>query len=104
MDYQQWTTTTTVNQYTGKSRTRHLRKFTADSDRARVYAEVYELGGRFYWSANIHIPYRPDLSRLAYGTYAAVPGALAVAKMRASRLARHALRAQAHPKGFTRAA
>lgn len=96
-----WYTDTTVNTWTGQTRTRHLRKFTAADDTARVYAEVYVLAGRVYWSANIHIPNRPDLSRIAYGTYAATPRGISVAKARASRLALATLR---KADQFTRAA
>jgi hypothetical protein len=92
MHSQAWNTEVKVNPVTGAERVRHLRKFTADEDRARVYTEVYHLGGRLYWSAHVHIPYRPDLSKLAFGMYADVPGALAVAKMRATRHAKTALR------------
>lgn len=95
-----WTEKRYVNEWTGETRT-VWRKVIAASERQHVYVEVYRLGGRLYWSANIQIANRPELSRMAYGTYAAVPGALAVAKGRASRIAGDALRA-AHP--FARAA
>jgi hypothetical protein len=87
-----WNTVVKINPVTGAERVRHLRMFTANEKQARVYTEVYHLGGRLYWSAHVHIPYRPDLSKLAFGMYADVPGALAVAKMRASRHAKAALR------------
>lgn len=93
MKVMNWYESRDINLWTGETRTRHLRKFTTSDDAARVYTEVYELAGRIYWSANIHIPNRPDISRIAYGTYAAIPGAMAVAKGRASRIAGDAMRA-----------
>lgn len=87
-----WTTKRYENNLTGAVRTVY-RKVMADANGTHVYVEVYELGGRFYWSANIHIANRPDLSRMAYGTYAAIPRALSVAKARATRLGNNALRA-----------
>lgn len=87
-----WATKRHENNLTGVVRTIH-RKVMADANGTHVYVEVYELGGRLYWSANIRIANRPDLSRMAYGMYAAIPGALAVAKARATRLGNEALRA-----------
>jgi hypothetical protein len=87
-----WTAKRYENNITGETRTVY-RKVVADFGGRHIYVEVYERGGRFYWSANIRIANRPDLSRMAYGTYAAIPGALSVAKARASRIAGNALRA-----------
>lgn len=92
MNIKTWEKVEETNEWTGKTKIRHLRQYSNDAKTARTYSQVYELAGRIYWSANIYVAFRPDLSRLAYGTYAAVPGALAVAKMRASRLALDALR------------
>lgn len=92
MNVNTWTTVEEVNEWTGGVKTRHLRHYSNEARTNRTYSQVYELAGRIYWSANIYVAFRPDLSRLAYGTYAAVPGALAVAKMRASRIALDALR------------
>ena len=92
MNVNTWEAVEEVNEWTGEVKTRHLRHYSNDAKTARTYSQVYELAGRIYWSANIYVANRPDLSRLAYGTYAAVPGALAVAKMRASRFALDALR------------
>lgn len=99
----QWSTINETNDWTGQVRTRHLRRFSDDRRLNRVYVEVYELAGRLYWSANIYIAYRPDLSRLAFGTYPAIPGALPVAKARATRLAKAAIKASnrhRHPKNI----
>jgi hypothetical protein len=92
MNTKTWQKVEETNAWTGEVKTRHLRHYSNDEKTARTYSQVYELAGRIYWSATIYVSYRPDLSRVAYGTYAAVPGALAVAKMRASRLALDAIR------------
>jgi len=92
MNVNTWVTVEETNDWTGETKTRHLRHYSNESRTNRTYSQVYELAGRIYWSANIYVAFRPDLSRLAYGTYAAVPGALAVAKMRASRIALDTLR------------
>jgi hypothetical protein len=92
MNVNAWEAVKETNAWTGVVTTRHLRQYSNDDRTSRTYSQVYELAGRIYWSANIYVAFRPDLSRLAYGSYADVPGALAVAKMRASRLAIAALR------------
>lgn len=92
MNVNTWTAVEEVNDWTGETKTRHLRHYSNESRTNRTYSQVYELAGRIYWSANIYVAFRPDLTRLAYGSYAAIPGALAVAKMRASRIALDALR------------
>lgn len=100
----QWRQITQINEWTGAVSVRYVAVEQTADRRARVYFQVYELGGRYYWSANIMIAHRPDLSRIAYGTYAAIPGALGVAKMRASRLGLAALRSCCAPWNLTRAA
>lgn len=93
MNHTTWYAVTSVNEWTGKTNTRHLRRFTSDTNQSRVYAEVYWLGGRWYWTANIHIPFRPELSKIAYGMVnAAATGSLSVAKANATRIALDALR------------
>ena len=87
-----WRTEIKHNLWAGTTEVRHLRVLSAGEGHARVYTEVYHLNGRLYWTANIHIPFRPDLSGIAYGMLADIPSALPVAKMRASRLALAALR------------
>lgn len=88
-----WYAVTTTNAWTGETNTRHLRQFTSDSNQCRVYTEVYRIGDRWYWLANIHIPFQPKISKMAYGSIsAAASGSLAVAKMRASRIALASLR------------
>ena len=92
MNVNTWEAVEETNAWTGEVKTRHLRHYSNDAKTARTYSQVYELDRRIYWSANIYVAFRPDLSRLVYGHYAAIPGALAVAKMRASRFALDALR------------
>lgn len=98
-----WTHKIYVNEWTGEER-QTWRKSTYTAGGSAVLYEVYELGGRYYWSANIRIANRPDLSRIAYGVYAAIPQALPLAKMRASRLGKAALRAARTPRHMARAA
>lgn len=99
----EWVEKTYVNDITGATR-KTWRKSTETAAGHRVLYEVYELAGRYYWSANIMIAHRPDLSQLAHGTYAATPQALAVAKMRASVLGVTALRASQTRRHLIRAA
>lgn len=98
-----WTEKTYTNEWTGAER-KTWRKSTYTASGHKVLYEVYELAGRFYWSANILIKNRPDLSRLAYGTYAATPYSLSAAKSRATKLGRAALKAENSPRHLTRAA
>lgn len=98
-----WTAHTYVNDITGAER-KTWRKSTHTAAGHTVHYEVYELDGRYYWSANILIKFRPDLSAMAYGTYAVTPHSLAVAKRRASQLGKKALRAARIPRHLTRAA
>lgn len=99
----EWTAKTDRNPVTGET-TRRWRRSTQTAGGHTVLYEVHELAGRYYWSANIMIKFRPDLSRLAYGTYAATPQGLAVAKRRASTLGNAALKAAKAPRHLTRAA
>lgn len=99
-----WQQLDELNEWTGKVRTRYVAQVNTADKISRAYLQVYEVGGRWYWSANIMVVNRPDLSRIAYGTYAAIPGALGVAKMRASRLALAALRTCHVKQSLTRAA
>lgn len=98
-----WVLKTYRNDITGEVR-KTWRKSTHTAAGHKVLYEVYELAGRFYWSANILVKNRPDLSRLAYGTYAATPHSLSFAKMRATRLGKAALKAAQTPRHLTRAA
>lgn len=99
----EWTEKTYVNEFTGAVR-KTWRKSTDTAAGHKVLYEVYELDGRYYWSANIMIKHRPDLSRLAWGTYAVTPQSLSFAKMRATRLGKAAIKAAQTPRHLTRAA
>lgn len=99
----EWYETVHANQWTGAEQ-RIWRKTTRTAGGHVVQYQVYETGGRWYWSANGLIMHRPDLSRLAYGTYAATPQGLAVAKMRATRIGKAMLKAAKTPRHLTRAA
>lgn len=98
-----WTKTTHANQWTGDTQD-IWRATTRTAGGHVVHYQVYENGGRYYWSANIMIMNRPDLSTLAYGTYAVTPYSLSFAKMRATRLGKAALKAAQTPRRLTRAA
>lgn len=98
-----WVSKTYRNDITGEER-RTWRKSTRTGAGHKVLYEVYELAGRYYWSANVMIVNRPDLSRLAYGVYAVTPYSLSFAKMRATRLGKAALTAAKTPRHLTRAA
>lgn len=89
----EWQRVEELNAWTGETKVRYLRKFSDRADLNRTYAQIYELDGRLYWSVNIYVAYRPDLTRLVSGTLAATPRALAVAKGCASRKANRAIRA-----------
>ncbi len=98
-----WTAHTYINDLTGAQR-KVWRKSTYTANGHKVLYEVYELAGRYYWSANILIAYRPDLSRMAYGMYAVTPYSLSTAKCRATRFGRAALKAAKIPRHMARAA
>lgn len=98
----EWTYTMHVNLIT--SAVQHTwRKTTHTATGHKVLYSVDLRGGRYYWSANIMIAHRPDLSRIAYGMYAVTPYSLACAKSRATRLGRAALKAAKTPRHLTRA-
>lgn len=99
----EWNEQVRVNDITGAVQS-IWRKTTRTAGGHIVQYQVYKTGGRYYWSANILIKNRPDLMQMAYGTYAATPQALAVAKMRATRIGNAALRAAQTPRHLIRAA
>lgn len=98
-----WVLKTYRNEWTGAER-RTWRKSTHTAAGHRVLYEVYELDGRFYWSSNILIKNRPDLSRIAYGMYAVTPYSLSHAKRAATFAGKAALAAALKPRHLTRAA
>ncbi len=98
-----WVAKTYRNDITGAER-KTWRKSTHTAAGHKVLYEVYELAGRYYWSANVIIVNRPDLSRLAWGTYAVTPYSLGVAQARATRIGKKALTAAKTPRHMARAA
>ncbi len=98
-----WVQKTYTNDITGDER-QTWRKTIRTGAGHRMHLEVYELAERYYWSANVLIVNRPDLSGISSGTTPANRYALVVAKTRACRIARDALRASKTPRGHTIAA
>lgn len=82
-----WRTITSHNEWTGKTDVRHVAEIVSSGKRGSARLEVHQVEGRYYWTANIFVAHRPDLSRLSYGMYAVTPKSLSVSKMTASRLA-----------------
>lgn len=99
----EWIETQHANQWTGATQA-IWRKSTHTAAGHMVHYQVYETGGRYYWSSNIMIRNRPDISQLAYGTYAVTPYSLSAAKSRATRTGKAALKAAQTPRHLTRAA
>lgn len=99
----EWNVTTHVNEWTGATQD-IWRKTTRTAGGHVVQYQVYENGGRYYWSANCLIMHRPDLSRMAYGTFAVTPYSLSAAKGRATRIGNDVLRAARTPRRLARAA
>jgi hypothetical protein len=99
-----WKKLTEHNDWTGEVQVRYVAQVQTADRRTRAYLQVHEVGGRYYWTANLIVPHRSDLSRIAFGTLAVTPWSLGVAKMRASRLALSVLRSCAPAERFTRAA
>lgn len=93
-----WNRIEEANAWTGQTSVRHIREFSAHDNLRYIYAEVYVIDNRVHWVSNVYVEYRPDLSRLSCGWYANVPGALSVAKMRASRAALAAIRKVEKPR------
>jgi hypothetical protein len=93
-----WNSTTKTNIWTGTTETTWARRIEA-RDCDDVYLQIYVLNGRIYWTANVLIFGRPDLNRISHGMFADIPGALACAKGRATRIARDAVRASQKPRG-----
>lgn len=98
-----WIAETYTNDLTGAER-KTWRRTVYTAAGHKVHHEVYELAGRYYWSANIMIMNRPDLSRIAYGVFAVTPQSLSFAKGRATRIGNAALKAAKTPRHMARAA
>lgn len=88
-----WTRLDELNEWTGEVRTRYIAEVKTSDNVGRAYLQVHEVGGRWYWSANIIVAHKPKLTRYAYGMYAVTPWSLPVAKMRAMSRALQTIRA-----------
>ena len=89
----QWETETKVNEWSGAVNVRHLAQASTSDRNGRAYLEVHQVGARIQWSVHIIVVGQPKLSRMVYGSVAATPYALPVAKMLASRRALKTIRA-----------
>lgn len=87
-----WQRIAELNAWTGEVRVRYLAQVSTSDHTGRAYLEVHKVGGKYQWSAHITVVNRPDLSRMVYGSVAATPHALPVAKMLASRRALKTIR------------
>lgn len=87
-----WETETKVNEWSGATNVRHLAQVNTSDDNGRAYLEVHTIGDRIQWSVHIVVVNQPKLSRMVYGSVAATPHALPVAKMLASRRALRTIR------------
>ena len=88
-----WITEQKINLWTGETQVRYLADVKTSDERGRAYLEVRRIGDKYQWSVHIVVVNRPDLSRMAYGSIAATPHSLPVAKMLASRRALKTIRA-----------
>ena len=88
-----WQKLEELSEWTGAVRIRYIAQINTNDQAGRAYLQVHEVGGKWYWMANIIVDHRPQLSRVAYGTYAVTPHSLPIAKMRASRCALRTIRA-----------
>lgn len=87
-----WQRVEELNEWTGEVRVRYLAQVNTTDRTGRAYLQVHEVGGRWYWSANIIVAHKPKLTKMAYGTYAVTPYSLPVAKGRAMRRALKTIR------------
>lgn len=87
-----WQRVEELNEWTGEVRVRYLAQVNTADRTGRAYLQVHEVGGRWYWSANIIVAHKPKLTKTAYGTYAVTPFSLPVAKGRAMRRALKTIR------------
>lgn len=88
-----WERVEELNTWSGKTNVRHLAQVNTSDQRGRAYLEVHRVGDRYQWSVHIVVVNDPKLSRMVYGSVAATPHALPVAKMLASRRALKTIRA-----------
>lgn len=87
-----WERVEELNTWSGETRVRYLAQANTSDQRGRAYLEVHQIGDKLQWSVHIIVVNQPKLSRMVYGSIAATPHALPVAKMLASRRALRTIR------------
>lgn len=87
-----WERVEELNPWWGSTSVRHLAQINTSDNRGRAYLEVHQIGDKLQWSVHIIVVNQPKLSRMVYGSIAATPYALPVAKMLASRRALRTIR------------
>lgn len=88
-----WQPEIKINLWSGATQERHLAQVSTSDQRGRAYLEVHRVGDRYQWSVHIVVVNDPKRSRMVYGSVAATPYALPVAKMLASQQALKTIRA-----------
>lgn len=88
-----WRKLEELNEWTGEVKVRYIAEVTTSDRVGRAYLQVVQIGDKYQWSAHIVVVNRPNLSRMVYGSVAATPHALPVAKMLASRRSLKTIRA-----------
>lgn len=88
-----WQRLEELNEWTGEVRVRHIAEVNTSDYIGRAYLEVSKIGDRYRWSTHIVVHNQPKLSRIVYGSIAATPHSLPVAKMLASRRSLKTIRA-----------
>lgn len=80
-----WTKIEKLNEWTGETKIRYIAEVMTSDRVGRAYLQVMRVGDKYQWSTHIVVTHQPKLSRMVYGSVAATPHALPVAKMLASR-------------------
>jgi len=88
-----WEKLEELNEWTGEVRVRYIAQVNTSDHVGRAYLQVMKVGDKYQWSTHIVVAHQPKLSRMAYGSIAATPHALPVAKMLASRRSLKTIRA-----------
>ena len=87
-----WRKLEELNEWTGEVQVRYVAQVNTSDRTGRAYLQVFAVDGRWYWSANLVVAYKPEQSYIAYGMYAVTPYSLPVAKMAAARRALKTIR------------
>lgn len=88
----EWQEIVRNNDWNDTTATLYLRQINEAADWHRAYLQIQELDGRFYWSSNVLVAHRPDLSQLAYGMMETREHTLEEAKAKATETAYKILR------------